>query len=682
MVPLLPKILLFASLLVSSGNAHAADEPVHLTADRMSYDQTQDLLQAEGDVRAEWGGATLTARRIDYFRQQNQLAASGEVRLKRDRDWFTGDRATFAVATTKGVIEQPAVFLKQPNLHLSGSRLERSSAIDYAVTDGYFTTCDGEEPSWRINAAAIDITLEEYASARHALFYLGKVPIFYFPYLILPIKTERQSGLLIPTIGNSTKKGFSFSQPFYWVMSPSADATLTLDLQTRRGVGGGVELRYLRPQQSSGQFDGYALYDQNQGRTRGNVHLSAREELPAGITLRSDATQVTDREYFRDFTVESGDYNRLYLDSSAGLGWQGERALLGVEARTWRNLDPDRTDEPVQRLPAVTGRLITSPIGALPLATGISSSAVRFTRKLGGQWTRAEMIPALLSTVSLLPGVTLATGGRYQLRGYLPEQDSSGSNSQGVGIATAEAELSALFERSFATDFPTMQTVRHLLLPKAGFRYLQERNQEQLPFYDWDDRVLGQQAVVWSLANLVQGAFLGSGGVREWRDLLELRISQELLLTGGRRDLLAPADAGDQVGDVRLELTAMPSKELSIWLDSRYNPNRSSLSSLALAAEYQDLRDNRVGLGYYSARHQYEYLEGKLTTALFRPFLLEYRGRYSAERQGFLESFYSLEYRHQCWGIGVSYRDRPDNREVMVSFSLGSIGSLGKLKIF
>jgi len=677
-------VLVLTGWLASGGVALAASETLRLTCDQLQYDQQLDLLQADGNVAAYWGGATLTARRIEYLRPANRMTANGDVVVSRAGDRFTGERAEFDLVTEKGEITAPGIFLKKPNLYVHGTQMQRTSPVDYHVQDASFTTCNGDSPSWRIEADEMDITLEEYATARHALFYAANIPIFYFPYLTYPVNAERQTGLLLPLIGNSSKKGFTYTQPFYWAISPSADATLAIGYQSKRGVGGGVDLRYLRPQQSKGELKGYALYDHAEQRTQGYFNEAQREELTSALTLRSNITQVTYRNFFRDVSVESGEYNKQYLESTASLDWRGDNSFVGLGARAWRNLDPAVTDDPLQHLPVASGRLVTSPLGSLPMAVGISSTATRFTRETGDEGMRADVTPTLLLTSSLAPGVTLAADAGYQLRGYLPKSPQ-GESSQGVGIATAGAELTMPLEKIYDAEWSGWAThLRHTLLPRTGYRYVQDRQQEQLPFYDWNDRTLGRQEATWSLANVVQGAFTGSGGLREWRDLLSVRLSQGVLLDGSRRDLLAPADHGDRVGDLRLELLATPTKPLSIWLDSRYNPNHAYSSSTAAAVEYRDVadKDNKLNLGYYEAHGQYSYLEAKLATSLLRPVFAEYRGRYSADRHGFLESYYSLEYRHQCWGVTVSYHDRLDSQEVMVSFSLGGITSLGKLKVF
>ena len=81
-----------------------------------------------------------------------------------------------------------------------------------------------------------------------------------------------------------------------------------------------------------------------------------------------------------------------------------------------------------------------------------------------------------------------------------------------------------------------------------------------------------------------------------------------------------------------------------------------------------------------------DYVEGKLGVALVKPFILNYTGRYSIDKGGFLENVVELEYRQQCWSVVLTYRERPGTsavpgtREVLVSFSLSGIGSIGKVR--
>ncbi|MDR8470869.1 LPS-assembly protein LptD, partial [Acinetobacter baumannii] len=68
---------------------------------------------------------------------------------------------------------------------------------------------------------------EQVAEIWNARFKLGSVPIFYSPYLQLPVGDKRRSGFLIPNAKYSTKNGVEFSLPYYWNIAPNFDATIT-----------------------------------------------------------------------------------------------------------------------------------------------------------------------------------------------------------------------------------------------------------------------------------------------------------------------------------------------------------------------------------------------------------------------------------------------------------------------
>jgi LPS-assembly protein len=102
------------------------------------------------------------------------------------------------------------------------------------------------------------------------------------------------------------------------------------------------------------------------------------------------------------------------------------------------------------------------------------------------------------------------------------------------------------------------------------------------------------------------------------------------------------------------------------------------ISSAAPGVEVDDKRGTTAGISYSMARNLVDYLEGRLSTKLLKPWTLSYATRYSFDRNNFLESVYSAEYRHQCWSILVSYLDRrvtSPSQTIMFSFNL--LGAFG-----
>jgi LPS-assembly protein len=234
---------------------------VQIKADSIAYDQSSEAYKATGKVRIDWSGIILFADTVSLRQQDNQAVAEGNVLFIKDENTLQGTRAAMDLETQQGEITDAALFVKEGNFRLTGKRLQKTGAEDYHIENGTFTTCDGEVPSWKFKAAELDVTRNEYAVGKHAVFYIKDVPVLYFPYIIYPVQEERQSGFLLPRAGVSSKKGFYLEIPYYQVISPSQDATFYLDIQTQRGAGIGANYRYLLRSGGHGEANSYIIYD-------------------------------------------------------------------------------------------------------------------------------------------------------------------------------------------------------------------------------------------------------------------------------------------------------------------------------------------------------------------------------------------------------------------------------------
>ncbi|KAF0215234.1 MAG: LPS-assembly [Geobacteraceae bacterium] len=677
-------IFLLAGLFppIACGEGPSATGPVRIKADTLSHDKESDTYRASGNVEIVWDTITLFSDMASLNQASNEAEASGNVRLLKDGDLLTGDRLRINVGTEQGEVINGDLFVKQTNFRVRGKRMAKVGKDDYLLEQGTFTTCDGDSPSWKFTAGDLSVTLEEYASGHNAVFYVKDIPLFYTPYIIFPVKRERQSGFLLPRIGSSTKKGFFLDIPYYWAISPSQDVTFDLELESKRGVGVGVDYRYIRKRGSEGSFRGFGIYDTQQERFRGDVAEKHMEELSSSLTFKSDINMTLERDFYRDFTVTSGIYNQQILESSASLTKNWASSSLAGEFKYIDNLDALNNRETQQRLPTLTFTAIRRRAGSVPLYFALDSDFTNFYRAEGQRGERLDFRPSLTLYEALPAGLGLSVWGGYRQRLYNAFGAESGKGYHGDGLADAGALISTTLARVYDTEWGGVKKVKHTLIPEAGYRYVQEKGQDTLPFFDFNDRVVGESMTTWSLTSYLTGKILQNDEFPAYRDLLSMRLSQGYQLSGSRRDLLTLVDEGRPFTDIRLEARFNPMKRLSVSTDSRFNPYRLDFSTAAIDADVTDDRGNLAGVGYHFSRGQVEYLAGKVGVALVKPFIFNYTGRYSFDRGAFLEAYYAVEYKAQCWSIIFSFRDRPDNREFLVSFALAGVGAVGPMKAF
>ncbi|MBY0422545.1 MAG: hypothetical protein K2Q06_09590, partial [Parvularculaceae bacterium] len=238
-----------------SDNAPDKPETVLFEADEVTRaDETSPII-ATGKVRAFAGGRYLEADRISYDQTTEIIVAEGSVSITEvvggvkqtgfaDKVQLTGD-------LRDGIAEHFSALLDQ-GARLAGYDAVREQNARTRVRKGVFSTCnvctsrgDRQTPTWRVKA--LRMTRDEERKVvrfRHAFFELKGVPILYMPYIqSADPSLERASGFLTPTFGSSSRLGFNLELPYYLAFSNHTDATFHPKYVSRDGMLWQAEVR-------------------------------------------------------------------------------------------------------------------------------------------------------------------------------------------------------------------------------------------------------------------------------------------------------------------------------------------------------------------------------------------------------------------------------------------------------
>ncbi len=364
--------------------------PLDITADQIDYLSKDSVYTAEGNVKITQKGRRLNANWVMLDVDSRIGVASGNVRLSDGKDVIASDFMEFNIDTLVGVIYRGRFDAKETGFKITGNEIRRLADKEYRLDEGTFTTCDcgpGNVPSWRIEGDRVDVTVDGYAKVRGTKFKIRDVPVAYIPYGIFPVKTTRQSGLLFPAIGNSSRNGFEFNLPYYWAISENTDATFYQDLLSKRGLKEGVEFRYIFQPETYGQANFWYLHDNDVnssdpfGPDRWAVRWEALQQLPGGIRGRADVQNVSDNEYVIDFHDVGRDSSR-YLESRGQIykPWDAGIVALGAihgdDLQSPDNLDRDKVV--LNRYPYLNANLMDQKAFDSPLRFEWDSSFVNF----------------------------------------------------------------------------------------------------------------------------------------------------------------------------------------------------------------------------------------------------------------------------------------------------------------
>lgn len=130
------------------------------------------------------------------------------------------------------------------NYVLVGKRILQSTSQIIYADDAEYTTCKDCPESWSVFGKKVQVKVGQYVEIKHAFIKVNGVVVMYFPFIVFPVKTKRETGLLFPMLGFSGGEGFRYQQPFFWAIDDYTDLTATPTSFGQRGAGGDLQFRH------------------------------------------------------------------------------------------------------------------------------------------------------------------------------------------------------------------------------------------------------------------------------------------------------------------------------------------------------------------------------------------------------------------------------------------------------
>ncbi len=459
-----------AMLLGTFGPAGAAEDVLtmpsedaeqvswNLQADQLTTLSDNTIVEAEGGVVLQRGNDILKADFARYYASTNWVYLKGNVFVRMGKDDINADEAEFDLHSKTGWLTNGHVFMEGPHIYFSGSRIVKHWGDRYTFNKAKVTTCDGPKPAWSMNAEQAVVEIDGYAQLFHSTFDVKDTGIFYSPFMVLPAKTTRQSGLLPPDYGFSDKRGFYYTQPYFWAIDESHDMTFYAGWMEKVGPLFSAEYRAneFTGQKTwlaaTGIYDkervsipGMSRVDENLNTVRTNhdrYWLRGMADGFLGASLwqyRSNIDYVSDQDFLREFNqgptgftrsrdslfrmfgrdLQEDDQNRV---SALLLSRDWQRVGIVASARYEQdpalghgNLRSRNEDELVQRLPQLDlflykGRIVPQ----FPLEIETQFESGYMYRAEGTTGWRSEIYPRLSFPLDLKYGSLIGTVGLRQ----------------------------------------------------------------------------------------------------------------------------------------------------------------------------------------------------------------------------------------------------------------------------
>jgi len=622
--------------------------------------------------------------------------ATGSVEIHYKDIKLFADRAELNTET-KDVYAEGNVLVQMPEEVVSAEEIRMN--LD-SLRKPIITTCTQPVPRWKLSSSRAKLKKDDYIDMWNPVFYIKKIPVFYLPYMRYPLKEDRSTGFLMPKLGYSGSKGFSYSQVFYWAMKRNMDATLNFDYYSARGLGGGLEYRYLFTRSIGGQLNLYYFNfkDDPEEESSSDAYLfrlKHNQPLPLKFSLVADIDYSSSFDFLREFdndfkrAVVSNRRSQLYLTRA----W----SYFNLNARVSRfETYYKETDRSIIRheLPEVRFSSYKIKIFS-PLYLSFTSSFSRWeygweSEYEKGTQKRSQSLafkPQITFPFKAIPWLTLnsefSSNINYYFQSYAPNTQDIVDEPLFSSNYALNAEFTGPVFYKIYYGAEGKAKLKHIIEPTFTYRY-------ESPVYS-SERII--RPWIFYRNHYIRYGITNRFLIKKDKmpkEVFTLGLAQTFYFLPEESPLQVYRVDGEipEFTDISGYLRFYPARKYSLDVSAAFNPYHNTFSTLRLGANLGSPADSLfLRVNWYKSvnpyyenvwwdRHQISFFGGLKIPELSLEAQAELD--FNIQEGEMLYSALALVYNYQCLDFRVElkvfyFREKPET-QFLFSFGLGNIG--------
>jgi len=478
-----------------------------------------DVTMGDGDVDIHYADTRLRADHVEYNGKTYEATATGHVQLDYGNEHLEADEAHYNVSTGHGLFHNvrgtvkierrpnPALLITDNPLYFEARDVERFPGEVYLIHRAWITICDPQHPKWQFYAPNARIRLDKTVALINANFRLFRVPLIWLPYASAPAgRKVRATGILIPDVGQSSRKGFILGDAFYLAPTPWMDATIGGQFMSRRGILERGSFRAKPFENTSMEYTYFGVEDRGLLNADGRRNPQGGEQqrleiqslLPGGwrfVTDYNHLSSLTFRLAFADSfgeAINSEVRSAVFLSNnlqgfSMNFAGLDDKSFLTLPvAATLTTPAVPATSVTLRNLPeARFGSVEQAPWRAAPVYfafdgfTGVVFRSDQ-TIQTSNFVDRYELAPQVTIPLHFGPWLGVTTSAAFRTTRYGDSYNSAGllnaaAISRNTGEFTVElrpATFERFFDRTSLKKDKTRHRYKHTIEPALTYRYV------------------------------------------------------------------------------------------------------------------------------------------------------------------------------------------------------------------
>ena len=257
---------------------------------------------------------------------------------------------------------------------------------------------------------------------------------------------------------------------------------------------------------------------------------------------------------------------------------------------------------------------------------------------------------------------------------------SEGDESRSRQLWDFQTGLASELYRVFDTGWERVPKIKHVIRPEISYLYIPDVNQSNIPYYD--QAVPKTNAIFYGITNRVIGKIVEKSQTR-YQEYLYFKIGQTYDINEATRSLGPSSEPRRPFGLITSELRLKGLRYVEMENITGYNPNKGEFDTSYTTAGLSDGRGDSLYLEHIWRKGIEEQIYGNLLIRVLSSLDLSFGKRYSLFTHQPLDTTYGLIYRHQCWGLNLTYQETPTvsgapaEKKIWFMFTLTGVGQVG-----
>ena len=245
---------------------NSLESPVDFTAnDSLVFDYLANRVNFYGKANVKYQNLELESDLISYSVDSSLVHAMGTKDsvgnvvvppvFKQGQDTYEPDQIAYNFKTRKAFIHN--VFTQQGEGFMTSAESKRDSSGTMYVAHAKYTTCDARHPHFYLALSRAKVRPGKDVVFGPAYLVVEDVPLpLAIPYGFFPFTSSYSSGLIVPTFGDETIRGFYLRDGgWYFAINDKIDLKLLGEIYTKGSWGINTQSTYRKRYRFSGSIN-------------------------------------------------------------------------------------------------------------------------------------------------------------------------------------------------------------------------------------------------------------------------------------------------------------------------------------------------------------------------------------------------------------------------------------------